>query len=286
MDFSEIAGAPAMSARLALLAALGICTGAAAQAGCADLPDACKIGTGAYHIALPEGATKAPVVMFLHGAGGNGRNVMRNTALVTSFTARGYAVIAPSAGTIVGSRFKGLWNFYPGREGRDDTAFLGAVVQDSAARFDLDTDNVLLTGFSAGAFMVTYLACATPEMFSAYAPIAGGFWRPHPDACAGPVALFQTHGWTDKTVPLEGRPLGGGRFIQGDIFAGMEIWRIANACPNMAPDAFTTTGRFMRRSWTDCAQGSALEFALFPGGHSIPRGWGDMTLDWYEALPD
>ena len=40
---------------------------------------------------------------------------------------------------------------------------------------------------------------------AAYAPVAGSFWRPHPDmeACAGPVDLLHTHGWRDKTVPLD-----------------------------------------------------------------------------------
>ena len=133
--------------------------------------------------------------------------------------------------------------------------------------------------------MVTYLACEAPESFAAYAPVSGGFWRPHPAGCAGPVRLLHTHGWSDTTVPLEGRFLGGGRFQQGDIFAGLEIWRAANRCPDQRPDAHAATGPFWRRSWTGCAPGSALELALFPGGHTVPEGWADLALDWFEALP-
>ncbi|WP_338055954.1 hypothetical protein [Ruegeria marisrubri] len=86
-------------------------------------------------------------------------------------------------------------------------------------------------------------------------------------------------------MPLEGRFLGGGRFQQGDIFAGLEIWRRANGCAENAPDGFASTGQFLRRKWTHCAKGGALELALFPGGHGIPEGWADMVADWFEGLP-
>ncbi len=88
----------------------------------------------------------------------------------------------------------------------------------------------------------------------------------------------------DRTVPLEGRFLGGGQFQQGDIFAGLEIWRNANGCVDERPDGYRETGVFWRRRW-DCGEG-VLELALYPGGHGVPPGWGDMVLDWFEALPE
>ena len=176
------------------------------------------------------------------------------------------------------------WNFRGDPGGRDEIAFLTGVLADAAARFGLNPDAALLAGFSSGAFMVNYLACAAPQSFAAYAPVSGGFWRPHPAACAGPVRLFHTHGWVDGTVPLEGPFLGGGRFQQGDIFAGLEIWRHANGCVDEKPSGYAETGQFWRRKWENCGEGAALEFALFPGGHTIPPGWTDMALDWFEAL--
>ncbi|MHA6265078.1 CE1 family esterase [Arenibacterium sp. CAU 1754] len=266
--------------------ALGLAFAAStAAAGCGPSPDACPIAGGEYHLELPGAeAEKPPVLMFLHGAGGNGQNVMRNRTMVDAALARGYAVLAPTGAR----QFRGgkgrLWVFYPGWEGRDETAFLKSVIQDATQRFDIDRGRVLLAGFSAGGFMVHYLACAAPETFAAYAPVSGGFWRPHPTACKGPVKLFHTHGWRDTTVPMEGRYLGNGRFQQGDIFAGLEIWRQANACPDQSPDGYAQTGDFMRRVWSKCAPGSALEFALFPGGHAVPKGWSEMVIDWFETV--
>lgn len=256
-----------------------------AHAGCAANDDAaCEISGGIYHIELPS-AENPPMVVFLHGYGGNGANVLRNRAMIDRVIERGYAFMAPTGEERVGQGRGRSWNFFPGWEGRDETAFLDAVVADAADRFGIDPDRVVLSGFSAGGFMVNYLACSAPESFSAYAPVSGGFWRPHPERCEGPVRMLHSHGWTDNVVPLEGRLLGGGRFQQGDIFAGLEIWRQANACSDHKPSGFARTGEFLRRNWMGCAEGGALELALFPGGHQIPAGWADLMIDWYEGLP-
>lgn len=270
-------------------AALALCVGLgghAAMAGCGAVPDACELAGGDYHVALPPDASGAPMVLFLHGAGGTGETAMRNTGMIDRFLDRGYAVIAPTGSRRFRQGQGRVWSFYPGRRDRDETAFLKSVVADAADRFGTDSARVLMTGFSAGGFMVYYLACEAPATFTAYASVSGGFWRPHPEGCSGPARLFHTHGWTDNVVPLEGRFLGGGRFQQGDIFAGLEIWRQANGCEDNRPDRFSATGPFLRRKWLRCADGSALEMALHPGGHMVPAGWADMVIDWFEALDE
>lgn len=262
---------------------VGMAMAAPAKAECGPEPGFCETDAGDYNIRLPEQAEDAPVVLFLHGYGGKGSATLRNARLVEPLIARGYAVIAPEGAPRFGDGPQN-WGFLPGETRRDDTAFLSDVVADAAERFGISPERVILSGFSAGGFMVNYLACAQPESFAAYAPVSGGFWRPHPVDCAGPVRLFHTHGWSDTVVPLEGRFLGGGAFQQGDIFAGLEIWRDANACSDEKPTGFGRTGEFMRRRWSDCMPGSALEFALFPGGHTVPEGWADMMLDWFEEV--
>jgi polyhydroxybutyrate depolymerase len=139
---------------------------------------------------------------------------------------------------------------------------------------------MLLAGFSIGGSQVSYLACAHPDAFAAYAPVAGSFWRPHPAGCAGPVRLLHTHGLADRTVPLEGREVASG-FRQGNVYEAMQIWRATDACGAVA--ARNSTAIFDVQHWGDCAPGSDLIFALHDGGHSIPEGWADMALDWFEG---
>ncbi|PTX55594.1 polyhydroxybutyrate depolymerase [Litoreibacter ponti] len=265
-----------------LAAALTLLATPALACGAADQP--CEIETGSYHIAIPEGAD-GPVgaVVFLHGAGGQGTGILRMGGPIL---ARGYAVIGPNGLKRPNSRFGPGWSFHPDRPAqRDELAFIRAVIEDAADNHGIDPDRILLGGFSIGGSMVTYLACDDPTLARAYAPVAGSFWRPHPDmeACAGPVDLLHTHGWRDKTVPLEGRPLRSFDILQGDVFYGMQIWRETNGCAGLRADTFETSEDFWRRKWESCEAGS-LEFVMHPGAHGIPKGWSTLALDWFEGL--
>lgn len=266
-------------------AALALSLGTApAQAACGIGEPACDVPMGSYHIAKPDGPGPHPTVIFLHGYGSSSESSLRVGA---PMLARGYAVIGPQGLRRGDGDGPSSWSFHPEfPRARDERAFLKEIVADAEARHGIDPTRILLTGYSIGGSMTSYLACEDPGFARAYAPLAGAFWRPHPplDACAGPVDLFHTHGWVDGTVPIEGRPLGGGRIQQGDVFYAMQVWREVNDCAGLKPDSFDIGELYWRRSWETCANGS-LEFALHPGGHGIPRGWANMVIDWFETLP-
>lgn len=277
---------------LALGLAGGLACGPAGPAAAEPCggPDApCDIAGGSYHIALPPGPGPHPVMVFLHGYGGSGSALMRPGGTSDGAVARGWAYIAPN-GLKRPGRDRSSWSFHPLFEKlRDEPAFLRAVLADAATRFGVDPGRAVLAGFSIGGSMTSYIACARPQDFIAYAPVSGSFWRPHPDACAGPVRLLQTHGWRDQVVPLEGRVLraiDGQEFAQGDVFQAMQIWRAVNGCDNHRADLFATDARFWRRIWQDCAPGTALQLALYDGGHGVPAGWLDLVFDWLAHLPE
>lgn len=267
------------------LALVGTAAVAQGPAGCGGQDAPCVLEQGAYHIAVPDrsGAEPLPVVMFLHGYGGSGTQMLNNRALVDGLTARGYAVIAPQ-GRRRDADGPRSWGFGPFDSGRDEGAFFADVLADAAERFGTSTRQTVLGGFSAGAFMVHYLACAEPDSFAAYAPVSGVFWRPQPQTCAGPARVMQTHGWRDTVVPLEGRPLGGGRYQQGDVFAALELWRVTNGCNSHAPDRIWSHDQVLRRSWR-CGGGGDIDLLLFDGGHQVPAGWANWMADWFETDP-
>ncbi|MDX8352494.1 alpha/beta hydrolase family esterase [Cognatiyoonia sp. IB215182] len=274
---------------LSLASLCGMLASGAAHACSQSTP--CTVGERDYYIALPETGSEAmPSVVYIHGWGGSGSGALRNTGMVSAFLERGYAVIAPDGVPRQGANGR-TWGFHPlsGRQ-MSEVAFLEAVRDDALGRFDLDPDRVMLAGFSIGGSMTAYTACLSPDSFAAYAPLGGNFWRPHPTECAGPVRMLHTHGWNDGTVPLEGRAVNGlpaddpEAFVQGDIFYALSIWRAANGCQYLKADRFVTDGPFWRRIWDRCSDGSALEFALYPGGHSIPGAWPELVVDWFDGL--
>ncbi len=251
--------------------------------------ETCSIEMGDYAIRLPNKSDGKPMpaLLWFHGAGRSGPLVMKKTEMVAAFTERGYAVIAPNGLKRPNSRFGPGWSFLPFRKKqRDEMAFAKAVLKDARKRFNIDTDRTLVSGYSIGGSLVWYLACQNPNLAKAYAPVAGAFWRPHPATsdCKGPVKLLHTHGWRDGTVPLEGRPLGGGRIYQGDVFHGLSILRELNGCEGLKATQFKTDGPFWRRKWVKCAPDTALEFALHTGGHNVPQAWPTMAIDWFEGL--
>jgi polyhydroxybutyrate depolymerase len=270
-----------MTKALAIATTLAVTlTAGIAAADCNGEAGPCRVANGTYHIVLPEGTTgPVPAILLLHGYGGEGVGSIRNKAMVNLMLGRGYAVIAPD-GQPRSNGAGRSWDFHPDRPAtRDETAFLIAVADDAAATYGLDRGRMMLAGFSIGGSMTSYVACAVPEAFAAYAPVAGSFWRPHPAKCKGPVRLHHTHGTADRTVPLTGREIMPG-FVQGNVFDAMEIWRQANGCSPTSSE--TAQGIYTVQSWGDCQPGTDLHFALHEGGHSIPKGWAQMAVDWFE----
>jgi polyhydroxybutyrate depolymerase len=263
---------------LAPLAAL-----AQGDASCGVPEAGCPTANGFYRLALPAGAAGlVPALVFLHGGGSSASAVTGNTAMLAELLARGYALIAPE-GQPRPSRPGKNWGVYDTRvHPRDDIAFIAEVLDD-AARHGIDRDRVLLAGFSRGASMVWDIACRTPTVARAYAPVAGAFWEPLPDNCESPIDLFHSHGWTDRVVPIEGRSFGDGTVVQGDVFAGLMVLRRTNGCNLRQPDTapMETTGNLWFRGWKSCQDGR-LDLMLHPGGHEVPEGWLTRALDWFE----
>lgn len=261
-------------------------------AACGGPEQRCEVASGSYFAMTPDANLntdiKPPLLIFFHGGGGWGDRIFKQRAKMAQvFIERGYVLIAPNGTRRQGSRFGPGWAF--GMEGngrRDELRFTKELIADAEERFDTDPDRILITGYSVGGSNVAYLACREPGLATAYAPVAGGFWRPHPRACNGPVRYLHTHGWRDQTVPLEGRPLGPpeAQIQQGDIFEMMQEWRRQNECTKLRPDSFETNGPFWRRIWKECRNGTALEFALHPGGHRIPDAWAHYVLNWFESI--
>lgn len=269
---------------------LGCVLAAAAASALAPLParacadkTPCAVANGFYLVRPPagwDGRSPLPTAVFFHGYQGSAEGVMSDEGLGQTLSDLGVMLVAPNGADTT-------WSF-PGklRDGRDDFAFVNAVLDDVETRFPVDRQRLFATGFSVGGSMTWTVACQMGRRFAAYAPIAGAFWDPLPDACPGaPFSLRHVHGLADQTVPMKGRSLRGGAFRQGDVLEGMRRLRRFDGCPE-EPSATQTRGTMVCRTWSAsaCKSGRELVLCLHPGGHEIEPGWVAESYRWVDAL--
>ena len=234
----------------------------------------CPVGDRFYRIVLPEGyeATKpVPALVFAHGFRGTAKGVLRNPKLRALASDLGAALIAVKS---VGPG----WDLPNGprtmqSDGSAEFAYFDAVLADAVTQFSIDGDKIVMSGFSAGGMMVWNLACARPDRFAGFVPIAGTFWLTPPETCTEPTAsIIHIHGDQDKTVPLLGRKIGPTK--QGEVPAVLDMYAGFGAFGQ--PERQTYEGLACKERQTEA--GDQLDFCLFSGGHwfnpeHLRHGW-------------
>ncbi|MEM8842012.1 MAG: hypothetical protein AAGD47_09580 [Pseudomonadota bacterium] len=241
----------------------------------------CEIPGGYYLAQAPsqwDGVTPLPVVIFYHGWNASPEGMMKNAAMVRSINDRGALFVVPYAQT-------GYWRqIGAGRAegGRDELAYTRALLADVTARWPVDQGRMLATGFSRGGSMVWNLACYAGDEFTAFVPIAGGFWNSTPADCpSGPINLRHIHGETDSVVAFDSI----GIYNSMPIPEGMSVLRKLNGC-GTDPDETSQGSRYECTNWNSCGSGRALSLCLHPMGHSIPAEWVGEAYDWMISLED
>ena len=207
---------------------------AAAQASCA--PGAApgvsdqRLTSGGrprtYRLFVPasyDGRTELPLVLDMHGSGGNAAGQAATSRFEALAASEGFLVATLQAGA-EGNR----WNV-PITEGRpDDVQYVSDVIDHVAARACTNRQRVYATGFSGGARMSSLLACKLNDRVAAIAPMAGLRW---PGPCEGravPVLTF--HGLADPQNTYDGHAEGrGGEWVESvpEALAG---WAKHNGC--------------------------------------------------------
>ena len=161
-----------------------------------------------YWLYVPEGASPAtPLVLVLHGYGGNAEGYC--PAMLEVAEREGFAVCYPQGEK--DAKGKTGWNVgYDVQQGlkRDDVGFVKALVGHLRKKHHIGKDNVFMSGMSNGGEMTYFMAYRYPDLFRAYATIAGLTmqWAYKEWKAKKPVPLMEVHGTADKTSMWEGDP--------------------------------------------------------------------------------
>jgi poly(3-hydroxybutyrate) depolymerase len=105
-----------------------------------------------YHVHVPEAKPQQlPVLVFLHGNGGNAPEAMRGFIRRRGKIASRYILVFPQG-------YRESWNIVSERSKADDLRFIEAIVQKLAAFKNVDSKNFTIMGASNGAALVNQLA--------------------------------------------------------------------------------------------------------------------------------
>jgi phospholipase/carboxylesterase len=154
----------------------------------------------------------APVLVFLHGAMGNGRAHVR--AVLGAADRYGVVLVAPD------SRDQTSWDLIAGGSIGPDVEFLDRVLDNLVGRPDLDIDpaRLALGGVSDGASYALTVGLSNGDVFPTVLAFSPGFLAvPEP---AGQPRVFVSHGTADPILPIDACSR---TFVPALLGAGYEV---------------------------------------------------------------
>jgi len=246
-----------------------------------------------YYVAGTSAAnlTARPLVIMLHGAGGNGEQAVRQYGWERKAEEEGFVVAGPDAwrpfpdwpaNFLTNPRF---WNDGGARgnaaiQGSDDVGFIDAMVEDIARVTAIDRTRIYVTGFSSGAGMAQRVAVDRANRYAAVAPIAGIVVVP-PTSPVRAMPFLYLSGDRDPLNPVQGGPVRspwGTTFTKPAHGAISQRWRELNGCP---PPTRTMAAPSVRLELASpCRDGVEVRYVLVEGlGHR----WAGASRD---VLPE
>lgn len=165
-----------------------------------------------YWLYLPDNLQEnAPLVILLHGYKASAEGYRPEMIKVAQ--ENGFALCYPQGA--VDGRGKTCWNVgYPFQKDlkTDDVDFLCSLARHLQKKHNLSSQNTFLTGMSNGGEMCYLMAYLKPDVFAAFAPVAGLSmeWSYKKYEARKPVPMMEVHGTEDKTSKWEGDPFNEG----------------------------------------------------------------------------
>ena len=274
---------------LSLVALLVAATSCGAQRPRSNVPDGGRRTVRhdgierSYVLRMPQRPVRVrgliPLVIVLHGGGGNAAYAESMTGFTETARREGFAVVYPDG---TGPRRDVLLTWNAGHccgtamtQHVDDVGFIDALITELLTTHPIDPRRVYVTGMSNGGMMAHRIGIELSHRIAAIAPVVGAVFGDEPRPRA-PVSAIMINGMADRSVPYMGGPPGG-RFArawdgtptkpspeQGRFWAG------ANGCEVAAQTMDRGSHLYARHA---CGGGIGVEsYALKGEGHTWPGG--------------
>lgn len=238
-----------------------------------------RIRTYFVHIAPTyDGRRTLPLVIVLHGGGGNAEQVAKTTKFNSKADREGFIVVYPNGTGKLKNRML-TWNAgnccgYALEHNIDDVGFIKGLIERLQKRYRVDSNRIYVTGISNGAMMTYRLACELSDKIAAIAPVAGAMNLEDPNP-AYPVSVVIFHGTADEGVLYEGgepkKNWEGRKRVDNPVSYAVNFWLRHNNC-SVVPQR-ETKGNIIHETYAGGINDAAVEVYTIKGGtHSWPGG--------------
>jgi polyhydroxybutyrate depolymerase len=296
--------------RFALAAAACLCFFPAQPTRAQDREETVRINTNprTFVVHLPadyDPKKRYPVVLALHGLGGDGLLMAHISHLDETADRFGFIVVYPNAeegrwtkldprpsggfGSIGRGRL-GLGQpapmardrNEPGGEPTNDTIYFDAVLDKIESEYRVDASRIYATGVSDGGFMTFRLGCQMAYRIAAIATVAATLPYGLSESCTNwawrSVPLLMINGTSDPIISYFGRPGLDVRYPLLSAKDTLKVWSKMDGCGNKPvrtkiPPRAEGGMETQVDTYNDCLEGgAAILYSVLKGGHTWPGG--------------
>jgi polyhydroxybutyrate depolymerase len=220
-----------------------------------------------------DGSRAVPLVLALHGMGGDGPGMARLTHFNAVADQGGFIVAYPEG-------LRRRWSFgpLPLLGGIDDVGFIAALIAALSGDLRIDQARIYAVGMSNGGGLVDLLICRRADLFAACVIVSATIAALMQHTCrpSRPVSVLMIHGTDDPVIPFEG----GGRRRQVLLSAPAtaQHWARVAGCAavpvvSYLPDVAHDGTRVRCEVYSGGPDGAEVVlYAIEGGGHTWPGG--------------
>jgi polyhydroxybutyrate depolymerase len=221
---------------------------------------------------------KLPLVIALHGAGGNAAAFERYVGLDSLVAKQRLVMAYPNGSPLSGDHL--AWNAggccsRQGMSPADDVGFLRVLIARVVADDGVDARRVYLVGFSNGGMLAYRAACDLGDLIAGIVVVSGAY---NVASCEqrNAMPLDIVHGTADPTVPYGGgqqlnpSEIGLRPWTNRSVADAVAAWRDRDACTASA--SVVRKGPVEEKFYRGCGSGSDIAVYTVRGGdHSWPK---------------
>jgi polyhydroxybutyrate depolymerase len=225
-----------------------------------------------------------PLVLLLHGGGGNGAQAERAYGMDPIADREGFLVAYPNGTSRMGNLL--TWNAanccaYAYENDVDDVGFVGALLDEIERTVSVDPRRIYATGMSNGAMMTYKLGCRLSDRLAAIAPVAGSL---DDESCApsSPLSVIAFHGTADEHVPYYGGYGAASLYPHEDrpVSYAVSLWVARDACATTPVTVTSASGDVVTDTYGGGAGGAEVVLTTIRGGgHAWPGAAGSVVGD-------